>query len=184
MSIERANHKRNTFDQAEARLEGRINNTLGTIERKRQLELSLKKKNEELARKKSMETLQKHQTYAQRVDKAHSDLKKKINMQNALQQRKESSSKMQQDQNRREFESVLLRKKQTDMQIRQQVDNANRRQRQLEQQFDDQVFSKKLRVDAIKNAEEQQRKQTQLRQKEIAMEKAKLQANIHKLRAQ
>ena len=60
MSMERQCHIKRTYNQAEQRLDEKIQSTLGTIERKRQLEQSQKKQKDQLMKHQSMELLQKH----------------------------------------------------------------------------------------------------------------------------
>lgn len=94
------------------------------------------------------------------------------------------TSQAQQEKNRNDIEQMRQKKRQTELNIQMKVVEANRRQKQLEDQYANQHEVKKQRVESIKREEEALRRQTQIRQKEIAMEKAQLQANIQRLRKQ
>ena len=60
-SIERTNHIRNTYNQAEDRLNQRINSTLDVIDRKRQQEMNMKAAESQMKKQRSMDNLMKSQ---------------------------------------------------------------------------------------------------------------------------
>lgn len=77
---------------------------------------------------------------------------------------------------------MLQRKKEKDLAIKRQVELSNKMLADKQSRIDEHLNDKKQRIDVMKNENNILSKQSQLRQKQILMEKRKLQESIAKLR--
>lgn len=80
------------------------------------------------------------------------------------------------------MEAMLQRKKEKDLAIKRQVELSNKMLADKQSRIDEHLNDKKQRIDVMKNENNILSKQSQLRQKQILMEKRKLQESIAKLR--
>ena len=80
------------------------------------------------------------------------------------------------------MEAMLQRKKEKDLAIKRQVELSNKMLADKQSRIDEHLNDKKKRIDVMKNENNILSKQSQLRQKQILMEKRKLQESIAKLR--
>jgi len=72
------------------------------------------------------------------------------------------------------LEAILQRKKEKDLAIKRQVELSNKMLADKQSRIDEHLNDKKQRIDVMKNENNILSKQSQLRQKQILMEKRKL----------
>ena len=120
--------------------------------------------------------------HAEKVNKAAADLQHKIQTNMSVQMNKDLKSQAQKDQNRRDLEAFNQRKRQEAAVAQRRVEMANKQQKDRERSIEETHMSKKQRVDDIRKHEALMLKQNQMRQQQILIEKARLQASIKKLK--
>lgn len=96
------------------------------IGRKRQQDENFKAIEKENEKKRRLDSLHKAHSHFEKVNKAKSDLSLRMNQHLSVQEKKDLSTKQQQELNNRELEAALQRKKEKDLAIKRQVELSNK----------------------------------------------------------
>ena len=142
-SLERKAQIHSTLSNADNILSERKNATMEVIERKRKQMSDRQLKAEEDSKNARLVSIQKTHAHADKISKAKKDLQEKIETMQTQQMAKESGHRQNIDQNKSNFNAVLAKKRQKEIEIKERVELASNAQIAKQNTYLDKLIEKK-----------------------------------------